>query len=371
MPIAPYLLALQGLPEINKLFTSARQRKEARELEGVSRPKYEIPKAITDYSTMTKYMASAGMGGKGQGVRNLDRAGASAANTAVKLGRGNSAQLSSLVDANQATKQGISNLDAQEAQIRERRMQDVYQSDRVLGQYQEQAQQFNVIDPYMQAKAAESAYRESAMRNFQTGMEGLSDTAITGFMLKDQRPDLFGTGGRGTNSTTPTSGSTTPTFQGANQVVLPPQGGYSVSPYEVPSMEQMYPTQSPYMDLGGGNPMAADYFSQISAGNNVNSLNAFGANAPNNYTQGAMPSQGGYSTGSDDFPTNERIMKFGNRNPIANNYFTGLSGDETYNNPLIGDNVSQKSARNYNLDNIFGRAARNVSNYFGYLKMRR
>jgi hypothetical protein len=333
---------------------------------------------------MAKYRASVGMGGKGEYARNIDRAGASAANMAVKLGRGNAAQLASLVDANQATKQGISNLDAQEAQIRERRMQDVYQSDRVLGQFQEQAQQFNVIDPYMQAKAAESAYRESAIRNFQTGLEGLSDTAITGFMLKDQRPDLFGTGNRAAKVT----GSTTPTFQGTTQATLPPQGGYSVSPYEVPSMEQMYPTQSPSINLGGANPMAADYFSQISAGNNVNSLNAFGASAPNtfsanganvsnaisiapnNYTQGAMPSQGGYSTDSDDFPTNERIRKFGNRNPIANNYFSGLSGDETYNNPLIGNNVSQKSARNYNLDNIFGRAARNLSNYLGYIKMR-
>jgi hypothetical protein len=164
-PVTMMLLA-QAIPTGIELAKAYSQSKQAKELEKVGRPQYEIPEAVQQDVNRARYLASmkelpgqntieAKMAqNTAKGINQLQNVSANPADLAANVARLYNAQM-----------EGTQNLGIKAAQNWQGNQGQLSNALRMLGQYQQQQWDYNKKQPYEEAKAAEAALREASYRN--------------------------------------------------------------------------------------------------------------------------------------------------------------------------------------------------------------
>lgn len=164
-PVTMMLLA-QAIPTALELTKAYSQSKQAKELEKVGRPQYEIPEAVQQQVNQARYLASmrelpgqnlmeAKLGQTtAKGINQMQNAAANPADLASNIAKLYGAQ-------NEATQ----NIGIKAGQNWLNQQGQLSNALRMLGQYQQQQWDYNKKQPYEEAKAAEAALREASYRN--------------------------------------------------------------------------------------------------------------------------------------------------------------------------------------------------------------
>jgi hypothetical protein len=189
-PVTMMLLA-QAIPTGLQLAKSYSQSQQAKELEKVGRPKYEIPEAVEQQVNQARYLAGmrelpgqnlmeAKLGqNTAKGISQLQNASANSADLASNIARIYGAQ-----------NEGVQNIGLKAGQNWLGQQGQLSNALRMLGQYQQQQWDYNQKQPYEEAKAAEAALREASYRNLAAASTGIA-SGISGAANLQYQDDRF------------------------------------------------------------------------------------------------------------------------------------------------------------------------------------
>jgi hypothetical protein len=173
-PVTMMLLA-QAIPAGLQLAKSYKQSQQAKELEKMGRPQYEIPEAVQQQVNQARYLASmrelpgqnlmeAKLGqSTAKGIAQMQNAAANPADLASNIARLYGAQ-----------NEGIQNIGLKAGQNWLGQQGQLSNALRMMGQYQDKKWDYNQRQPYDEAKAAEAALREASYRNLAAASTGIA-----------------------------------------------------------------------------------------------------------------------------------------------------------------------------------------------------
>ena len=191
----PVGAALAAAPELFKLYQGFKQKREAKKL-AAQRPEYQIPAAATEALEMQRSQAlSQRLPGQALAQANLGRASQRGLE-AIREGGGSSAEIiagaTNIAGQEQAA---LGQQAAQAAQFQQQAQQNLVAG---LGQYagyQQQKQQYDVLDPFAQQMQAKAALEEGAVQNIYGGVKGLAGVGIEAIPEKSFAPGARRPGG--------------------------------------------------------------------------------------------------------------------------------------------------------------------------------
>lgn len=164
-----------ALPTALSLAKAYSQYKQMKEFENVERPKFEIPEAVKQQVNQAKYLGSmrelpgqnlmeAKLGqNTAKGIAQMQNAAANSADLASNIARLYGAQ-----------NEGIQNIGLKAGQNWLAQQGQLNNALGTLSQWQNKQFEFDKVMPYDDAKAAESAFRESSYRNLSSAVKDAS-----------------------------------------------------------------------------------------------------------------------------------------------------------------------------------------------------
>lgn len=189
-PVTMMLLA-QAIPAGIQLAKSYKQSQQAKELEKMGRPQYEIPEAIQQQVNQARYLASmrelpgqnlmeAKLGQTtAKGIAQMQNAAANPADLASNIARLYGAQ-----------NEGIQNIGLKAGQNWLGQQGQLSNALRMMGQYQDKKWDYNQKQPYEEAKAAEAALREASYRNLAAASTGIASGISGAANMQYQQENL-------------------------------------------------------------------------------------------------------------------------------------------------------------------------------------
>jgi hypothetical protein len=189
-PVTMMLLA-QAIPAGIQLAKSYKQSQQAKELEKMGRPQYEIPEAVQQQVNQARYLASmrelpgqnlmeAKLGqNTAKGIAQMQNAAANPADLASNIARLYGAQ-----------NEGIQNIGLKAGQNWLGQQGQLSNALRMMGQYQDKKWDYNQKQPYEEAKAAEAALREASYRNLAAASTGIASGISGASNMQYQQENL-------------------------------------------------------------------------------------------------------------------------------------------------------------------------------------
>lgn len=189
-PVTMMLLA-QAIPAGLQLAKSYKQSQQAKELEKMGRPQYEIPEAVQQQVNQARYLASmrelpgqnlmeAKLGQTtAKGIAQMQNAAANPADLASNIARLYGAQ-----------NEGIQNIGLKAGQNWLGQQGQLSNALRMMGQYQDKKWDYNQKQPYEEAKAAEAALREASYRNLAAASTGIASGISGAANMQYQQENL-------------------------------------------------------------------------------------------------------------------------------------------------------------------------------------
>lgn len=175
MPVpALALAALTAIPSALKIGKGASQAAQARKLAKQQRPTYEIPKSVEESTELARTVFQGGLPGEAVAAERLGAATAAGVGRAKEAGGSSAEILAAVSGLHGAEVEGVRDLAVSAGQAKLTSAQNLMGALRYKGQFEEKAQEYNVLKPYEEAKAAESALRESSFKQLESGVSGLS-----------------------------------------------------------------------------------------------------------------------------------------------------------------------------------------------------
>jgi hypothetical protein len=170
--------AMAAVPELFKLYQGFKQKREAKKL-AQQRPEFEIPAAATEALEMQRSQAlSQRLPGQALAQENLGRS-TQRGMEAIREGGGSSAEIiagaTNLAGQEQA---GLNQQAVQAAQFQQQAQQNLVGGLQQYAGYQQQKQQYDVLDPFAQQMRAKAALEEGSMQNIYGGMKGTAAAGI-------------------------------------------------------------------------------------------------------------------------------------------------------------------------------------------------
>jgi len=189
-PVTMMLLA-QAIPAGIQLAKSYKQSQQAKELEKMGRPQYEIPEAVQQQVNQARYLASmrelpgqnlmeAKLGqNTAKGIAQMQNASANSADLASNIAKLYGAQ-----------NEGVQNIGLKAGQNWLGQQGQLSNALRMMGQYQQQQWDYNKRQPYDEAKAAEAALREASYRNLAAASTGIASGISGAANMQYQQENL-------------------------------------------------------------------------------------------------------------------------------------------------------------------------------------
>lgn len=176
MPVGAAVLgALTAVKSVMKIGKGISQAAQAKKLaKKYQRPTYEIPKSVEEQTELARSMFQGGLPGEAAATERLGAATAAGVRSAKEAGGSSAEILAAVSGLHGAEVEGVRDLAVSAGQAKLTSAQNLMGALRYKGQYEEKAQEYNKLKPYEEAKAAESALRESSFKQVESGVTGLS-----------------------------------------------------------------------------------------------------------------------------------------------------------------------------------------------------
>jgi len=244
------MLLAQAIPAGIQLAKSYKQSQQAKELEKVGRPKYEIPEAVQQQVNQARYLAGmrelpgqnlmeAKLGqNTAKGISQLQNASANSADLASNIARLYGAQ-----------NEGVQNIGLKAGQNWLGQQGQLSNALRMLGQYQNQQWDYNQKQPYEEAKAAEAALREASFRNLAAASTGIASgiSGAANMQYQDDRFNKLLAAGAYNQYPSYTTNTTTNTSSNPLQYTTAPEVNLPSRGYDFYGQQNKYaPTPGPF-----------------------------------------------------------------------------------------------------------------------------
>jgi len=150
-----------------QLGMSAYQMSQAQKLSKEKRPDYQIPEGLTEATDLSKYLSSLQEApGSFAARRRLDDAATEQSYRALEYSDNPAQAIFSAGLAQEKKMDALTELRGIDAQTQQRNTEAYLRQLGLLGEEQKAKQKWDQLDPYLSAKAAESAMRGASMQNF-------------------------------------------------------------------------------------------------------------------------------------------------------------------------------------------------------------
>jgi len=191
----PVGAGIAAIPEVYKIFQGFQQKRKAKSLEQ-QRPTYQIPEAQTEaLETLRAGALDPRIPGQTLAQEQLGKSSQRSIEAIMQSGASPAEIIAGISNVGSQERSGLEGIGQQAAQIQEQRRGALVQGLGTQAQFQQQQQQYNVLDPFAESMQAKAALEEGSRQNIYGGLKGAAGVGIEALPTKSFREGAGKIGG--------------------------------------------------------------------------------------------------------------------------------------------------------------------------------